>query len=193
MALGKNLKKTEQDVASTSEEKESASNATDHSNVQIVENSSDEKSEVKQFCVFKSGAEKYAIPIHFVKEVVKIPPIAPVPQMPKYIIGMSNIRGNIYGVLDIKIFFNNESSKIDGTNYLLVIEHEEFKMAIIIPEVPDTLLIAEDMIEQLSASGIKSVTGRKYLKGIIRKDNQMIILFDVLGMITGSKFAEISA
>ena len=102
---------------------------------------------------------------------------------------MSNVRGNIYGVLDLNLFFNSklESGSLEK-KYFMVLDHDIFQMGIAIPEVPNTLLVSEEMIEKLSTSRLKSTIGQKYLKGIIKKDRRMIILFDILGMISSDKF-----
>lgn len=143
----------------------------------------------QQFCVFKSGGEEYAIPINLVREVVPYPEVAPVPQMPPYVRGMSNVRGNIYGVLDLNLFFKTKSDTENlQKKFFLVLDHDVFQMGIAIPEVPNTLLVSEEMIEKLSSSRLKSTIGQKYLKGIIKKDRRMIILFDILGMISSDKF-----
>ncbi|SNS75357.1 purine-binding chemotaxis protein CheW [Ekhidna lutea] len=191
MALGKNLTKKTSEI--TAEEK--AEKGKQNQNESIQEGERDEElglqARLHQFCVFKSGGEEYAIPIQLVSEVVKCPRVSLLPEMPPYISGMVNVRGNIYGILDLATFFNPHNHSNDKTyNYLLVLEHEEYKMGIAIPEVPDTLMVAEKMIEELSASRLKSVTGQKYLKGIIKKDRRMIILFDILGMITGDQFTQ---
>lgn len=147
----------------------------------------------EQFCVFDAGGEEYAISIHLVKEVVLYPDVAPIPQMPDYVLGMSNVRGNIYGVLDLVRYFEMDlDEEAEASKYLLVIDHEEYKMGIAIPEVPDTIMVSDNMIEKLSASRRKSVRGQKYLKGIIKKDRRMIILFDILDMISSDKFTETS-
>ena len=195
MALGKNLIKKSEKKHNPDHEGDTSAIEVPASDEGRKSEPDKEKSEQKsfhQFCVFKSGDEKYALPINLVKEVVLLPKIAPVSQMPAYICGMANIRGNIYGVLDLKQFFNTYSGLATENKYLLVLEHEVFQMGIAIPEVPDTLIVSEDMIEGLSISLLKSEIGQKYLKGIIKKDCRVIILFDILGMISSDKFTEIS-
>ena len=141
---------------------------------------------LQQFCVFRTNQEEYAIPIDLVQEVVKYRKPTPLPQMPSYILGMTNIRGNIFGVFDIERFFSLDTDVVH--NYLLVLDHEVFKMTIGIPEVPDSISISEDEIENLSSSIIKSKVGQKYLKGVIKKENRMIILFDIEGIISSDNF-----
>ncbi|MEP1032339.1 chemotaxis protein CheW [Ekhidna sp.] len=190
MALGQNLtKKTANEKAPVTQEVID-NNSTSETEVSDKEETANQNETFHQFCVFKSKGEEYAIPINLVKEVVPFPKTAPVTQMPSYIIGMANVRGNIYGVMDLGRFFNIQLEETTESKYLLVLEHEIYHMAIAIPDVPDTLMVTERMIEELSATRLKSVIGQKYLKGIIKKDRRMIILFDILGMISSDKFTE---
>ena len=190
MALGNNITKQTKDVSNDSPSEISEVKTDENVELEEVEESGEEErsehKNLQQFCVFKTNQEEYAIPIEIVQEVVKFRKPTLVPQMPPYIIGMTNIRGNVFGVLDIERFFGLESDA--NHNYLLVLDHETFKMTIGIPEVPDSLIIAEDEIENLSSSTIKSQVGQKYLKGVIKKENRMIILFDVEGIISSDKF-----
>lgn len=195
MALGKNLTKRQnpeqpENQSSPTEKDETKSDLKPPKDE--VEGSTEESANediiksYQQFCVFKSGREEYAISIDLVREVVPYPASAYVPQMPDYLKGMANVRGNIYGILDLAEFF-----KVDNEappKYLMVLDIEDYQMGIAIPEVPNTLMISEDMIESLSTSRLKSTIGQKYLKGIIKKDRRMIILFDILGMISSDKF-----
>lgn len=193
MALGTNLKKN---IVENDTEVLEKTDSTEETNVQNEILASNEEGEdiaksFKQYCVFSSGNEEYAIPIEIVKEVVKYSRPAPIPQMPGYIIGMSNVRGNIYGVMDLEIFFQGET-QIEEHQYLLVLDHEDFKMAIRIANVPDSLMVSDEIIEEINSSTMKSVLGQKYLKGIIKIEKRMIVLFDILGMISGEKFTVVS-
>ncbi|MFK7954321.1 MAG: chemotaxis protein CheW [Ekhidna sp.] len=148
-------------------------------------------SKAKLFCVFNIGGESYAIPMSLVKEVVKKPDSTSIPQMPDYFSEMTNIRGEVHGILDLTMFFQ-DSEKKQKANYLLIINDDEYRVAIALNEVPDTLKVEEDMVEELSTSALGSIRGKKYLSGIVRKEKQMIILFDVKGIISGEKFTQVS-
>ncbi|MEO1253920.1 MAG: chemotaxis protein CheW [Bacteroidota bacterium] len=193
MALGKNLSKKESPKVdkvdadpvlskrSESEKKSSKSEEIQEAEIKKL-----------QYCVFKCGSEFYGIPIELVKEVVASPEITALPQMPKYILGMVNVRGNIYGILDLNSFFQNEKLTTDEKSYLLLLEHEDYQVAITIPQVPDTVMTNESDIEDLPTSRLKSTTGQKYLRGVIKKDQRMIILFDILGMVSSDKFTQVN-
>ncbi len=186
MALGKNLITQEENVQVEEGDLVPEEVQTDMENEETA--IQEQQTNLVQYCVFKTGREEYALPIHLIKEVVKFTKPAPLPQMPSYILGATNIRGNVFGILDIQKFFNIKS--VEEHNYLLVLDHEVYKMAIGIPEVPDSIIIDEDEIEQLNSSMIKSKVGQKYLKGVIKKEQRMIILFDIEGIISSEKFTQ---
>ena len=196
MALGKNLKKRHSSVApSTAVVEELVEEPSSIPKDEVVvagpelDMADEDVVSYKLMCVFGTGGEEYAIPIDDVKEVVKSPSIAPVPQMPDYITGMVNVRGNIYAVLDLATFFNNKADVDENFNFLVVINDEEHKLAIRIPNVPDTLHVPDDMVENFSASMLKSIKKQEFLIGIIKKDKRMIILLNILDMISSENFA----
>ena len=189
MALGNNLKKKPQSVAGDeSKEKKTGMSTIESIGVEGLIGDQEQTLRSEMMCVFQSGGEEYALRIDDVSEVVKLSAIAPVPQMPEYIVGMVNVRGNIFGVLDLAVFFGNEQKADDNFCFLIVIDHEEQKIAIRIPTVPDTLQVSEEMIEKLSSSMLKSIRKQEFLKGIIKKDNRMIILLNILDMISSDTF-----
>ncbi|WP_425391443.1 chemotaxis protein CheW [Ekhidna sp.] len=200
MALGTNLSKSAttehppKELGEKNPNEKSDKEVKKPSTQEAVIEGEEEKSNVTydQYCVFSAGNEEYAISINLVREVVPYPPLAFIPQMPGYIQGMTNVRGNIYGVLDLNSFFKKKVAQDVDHKYLLVIDHDLYQMAIAIPEVPNTLMVSEDMIEKLSSSRLKSAIGQKYLKGIIKKDGRMIILLDILGMISSDKFTVVT-
>ncbi len=188
MSMGSNLTKQNKKLNQPQDSKSILDNANE---TVLQDKENQNKNEVMhQYCVFKSGEEEYAIPINLIKEVVKFSEFAPIPQMPIHILGISNVRGNIFGVMNLDFYFKgvmvNETFK-----YLIVLDHEEYNMAIAIQEVPNSLSVSHAQLEQLSTKSFKSVIGQNFLQGVIKIDNRMIILINVLDMIADEKFTQI--
>ncbi|WP_420318904.1 chemotaxis protein CheW [Ekhidna sp.] len=200
MALGKNLSKQETTdtlpkTSETSEKEPTDQNESVETGIEQDSETDEENSKnlsFDQYCVFSAGGEEYAFPINLVREVVPYPSVSFVPHLPSYITGMANVRGNIYGILDLNIFFKVKTKEKDEYKYLLVLDDDNFQMGIAIPEVPNTLMVSNEMIEKLASARLKSTIGQKYLKGIIKKDGRMIILFDILGVISSDKFTAVT-
>jgi purine-binding chemotaxis protein CheW len=55
---------------------------------------------------FTLARETYAIPCRFVREVVALADYTPVPGTPDFVMGVTNLRGNVLAVMDLRRFFN---------------------------------------------------------------------------------------
>ena len=148
-----------------------------------------------QLIVFKQGAEEYAMLIDQIKEVVITPNITRMPQTADYIKGVSNIRGNIIAIVNLEEKFNLERTlptDLNNTkNFTLVVESEEFKIGILVKEVPDTVTVLDsDISDNLSVVNDGSVD-KNYIKGIVKVDNRLIILIDIYKVMTKSEVNQV--
>lgn len=161
---------------------------------EIIKNSNESKVEDKsllgskiQLIVFKLGGEEYALPIDQIKEVVITPSISQVPKTPDYIKGVANIRGNVIAIMDLEHKFNlkgDAKEKLDtGHNYTLVIESEEYKVGVLVSEVPNTLNTTIDAIDKSSNVMQFSSLDQDCISGIVKEENRMIILIDIIKMV----------
>src|SRR6516165_4497660 len=56
-----------------------------------------------QFCVFRSGRERFCLPVLDVEEVLEWPLVTPLPLAPPYLMGIFNLRGAIVPLIDIAL------------------------------------------------------------------------------------------
>lgn len=149
-----------------------------------VTNEPEQSNQHQQLIVFKLGDEEYGIHIDQIKEVVLTPHITRMPQTPSYIKGVANIRGNILAIIDLEEKFGLER-KVDDTeeersNYTLVIENQDFNIGILVREVPNTLTVASNDIDQ-TANIVQGAQGEaSYIQGVVKIDGQLIILIDIV-------------
>ncbi len=61
----------------------------------------EEKPPEKQYCVFRTGRERFCLSVLDVEEVVDWPIVTPLPMAPPYIMGIFNLRGAIVPLVDI--------------------------------------------------------------------------------------------
>lgn len=140
----------------------------------------------QQIVVFKLGQEEYGLSIDQIKEVVITPTITQMPQTPAYVKGVANIRGNVIAILDLEGKFGlqrNDDAVHTGNNYTLVIESDEYKMGILVREVPNTLSISTDSIESSVFTGDQQ-SDQSYIIGIVKLEKRLIIMIDIFKVIT---------
>ena len=77
--------------------------------------------DIVQLVGFIIGNEEYAIPILSIQEIIKPIEYTRVPQVPDYILGVFNLRGDVIPLIDLRKKFNLESAKhSDDTRYIVL-------------------------------------------------------------------------
>ncbi len=56
-----------------------------------------------QYCVFRSGRERFCFPVLDVEEVLEWPLVTKLPLSPAYVLGIFNLRGSIVPLIDIAL------------------------------------------------------------------------------------------
>lgn len=85
-----------------------------------------------QFFIFEVDGELYGVLATQVESVMKMPPITPVPNAPRAIIGIFHLRGKVVVVLDLVGRMNMPKRKPLTANYLFVIRHQRNQFAILV-------------------------------------------------------------
>jgi purine-binding chemotaxis protein CheW len=148
------------------------------------------KSGTFQIIVFKQGTEEYALQIDQIKEVVMTPAITKMPQTPVYIKGVANVRGSIIAIIDLEEKFGVKTEHALNTgNYTLVVESDEYKMGILVKEVPNTLAISySDMEQGVLGTGDGE---QSYIKGIVKLGGRLIILIDIFKIMSSKEVSSV--
>ena len=155
---------------------------TEHPTAQVTD-MVDKSADKHQLIVFKLGSEEYGIHIDQIKEVVLTPRVTRMPQTPAYLKGVANIRGSILAIVDLEEKFglqHSESKTEESTsNYTLVAESQDFRVGILVKEVPNTLsVMASDIDETINVVQDAS-ENNQYILGIVKINDRLVILIDL--------------
>ncbi|MDN5212709.1 chemotaxis protein CheW [Fulvivirgaceae bacterium BMA12] len=157
-----------------------------------------QSTETQQLIVFRLGEEEYGLYIDQIKEVVLTPNITKMPQTPGYVKGVANIRGNIIGIIDLEEKFGiKEATTTEQanreSNYTLVVESDEFKVGILVKEVPNTLSVnPADMEHSVNVVHDNSVNS-DYIQGIVKLKGKLIILIDIFKVLNEQELETVNS
>jgi purine-binding chemotaxis protein CheW len=146
-----------------------------------------EQAHKMQIVVFKIGQEEYGLHIDQIKEVVVTPNITQMPQTPSYVRGVANVRGNVIAMIDLQAKFGlagHEDLGKSENKFTLVVESEDYKMGILVREVPNTLSVSPASIESSVFTGGDHEVEQSYITGIIKLDKRLIIMIDIFKVIS---------
>jgi len=115
-----------------------------------------------QILRFTLGNEDYAIETSYVREIIPVAEITPLPCIPPYIKGIMNVRGKILSVIDLMAFLGIQRAEPGEFRKVIILHLNDFDIGILADSVPGLQTLSEELQTKLST--IDSET--KYLKGV---------------------------
>ena len=89
---------------------------------------------------------------------------------------MKRVR-EVIPVINLSNKFGFNSCSVDSTNKVIVVKKELGKFGVIVDDVNEVTTVNEEVIDY--SSSVSTIISRKYMKGIIREKNNLIILLDL--------------
>ncbi len=138
--------------------------------------------------VFKLGGQEFAIEIDKTKEVVKTPEISSVPHLPEHMVGVANVRGKVVLIMDLgrKFHITDGAAKWEDP-YSIVIQNAGYKIGLLVPEVPNTVMVEGNSISTAAAIVTDTARDQTYIKGIVKQEGRMIFFLDIEELVEGNK------
>lgn len=132
---------------------------------------------VDQQILFKMGNEYYGLSISLVREIIKPLPITRFPKSPLYVEGVIDLRGRILPIINLRKMFDLEPMEETDDTRFVDLQMDGLNIGIIVDAVSEVMNIPQSLIEPAPPI-IAGVEG-KYLQGIARMNEKLIMLLDV--------------
>jgi purine-binding chemotaxis protein CheW len=137
--------------------------------------------EQTQYLTFQLAGQEYAMGILQVKEIIAYGTLTKVPQTPRSIRGVINLRGNVVPVVDIAVKFGLPPSPITDRSCVIIVETNPESEKIVIGIVADSVSQVIDLPAQdiLPAPAFGTLIRLDYLRGMIKTDQKFVLLLDI--------------
>ena len=99
-----------------------------------------------QFIGFSINSNEYMIPILKVREIISMPSVTAIPHLPSYVNGVTNLRGSIIPIINLKNLLHTCGSEGDG-NTIIVISTGKITFGIIVDGITGVIKVDESDIE----------------------------------------------
>lgn len=129
-----------------------------------------------KFMTFLLGKECYGIEICYVTEIIGIQAITELPELPKYVKGIINLRGKIILVMDVRIRFGRELKEYNDRTCIIVVDIADISIGLIVDTVAEVLPIDDNNI--VPPPQINKEVHNKYIKAIGKSGNDVILILD---------------
>jgi purine-binding chemotaxis protein CheW len=143
-----------------------------------------------QFVGFTLGDEEFAVRIGDVREIIRAGAIAPVPDAPPFVRGVSNIRGEIAAVIDLRTRFSLRLKAEAVSKYIIITEQSKSLFGLMIDELTEVLRVP--MPDVKKAPEVVTKTHGEYVTGVIARDERLIILLDLIKVLSEGELEKLT-
>lgn len=145
----------------------------------------------QEYLVFRLGSEEYGIDILKVQEIRGCDRLTRVPNSPEFIIGVTNLRGVIVPIVDLRLRFDLPDPSHDDKTVVIVLNLNDRVVGIVVDGVADVLSIDVENIKP--TPDVASVLSGRYLLGLGVLDSRMIILVNIETLLSREELALVDA
>lgn len=132
---------------------------------------------VTQVVVFQLGKELYGADISVVLEVSPLLRVTRVPRTPAYIEGVTNLRGRVIPVVDLRKRLGLPATPPTKSTRIAVAEIEGGKIGMVVDAVVEVLRVDASAVEPPSPMFSKIDT--ENVMGVAKVDDRLIVLLDL--------------
>src|ERR1700757_850946 len=130
-----------------------------------------------QYCVFRSGRERFCLPVLDVEEVLDGPLLTKLPLAPAYLLGIFNLRGVIVPLIDIALTEGRRPGLLPKHVVVASLrgdaQHDDLRVGIAADEVIGTYSVnTDDLLEQAPENVPHCI-------GMLRHDDRLALVIDL--------------
>jgi purine-binding chemotaxis protein CheW len=137
----------------------------------------DDDAEYQELLCFRVAAEKYAVNIMEIKEIIKPREVTEVPRVPDFVTGVLSLRGIIIPVFNLHKRLGHAVVQESGKERIIVVKKGDEFCGVLVDEVIQVARLAAAAIEPPPA--VLEGIDRDFVNGIGRFDGQMLILLNL--------------
>src|SRR5277367_1057727 len=134
----------------------------------------------ERYLTFRSEEGLYALPARLVSEVIRVRPLARVPQAPRSLLGLANLRGAVIPVAGMRALLGREEIASTTTSRLIVLDGAT-PVALAVDEVAALVSVAQSDIRKVDAE--LSATAGEQLEGIFQVEGKVTKILDIQALL----------
>lgn len=148
---------------------------------------------IEKHIVVEVSGSTFGIPMGNVHEIQRVPNVTYLPRVPEWVLGVTNLRGNIVSVVDFRQLLDMEETDTPTTSRRLVMVHS------LVDEVATGLVVDRVMgIRNLRKSKIAKTTGAtdqmsRFIRGMIDIEGRLVALLDIDKLLLSEDFRQFDA
>jgi purine-binding chemotaxis protein CheW len=144
-----------------------------------------------QLVVLNLANEDYGVDIAAVDGIVKMQSITRVPHAPSFVEGITNLRGEVLPVIDLRTRFGLPVGETTKETRIVNVEVDGVRVGMVVDAVTEVLRVAEENVEP--PSPLVTTVESAFITGIAKVDGRLIVLLDLAKVLSAEEKIELDS
>ena len=131
----------------------------------------------RQLVVYELAGEYYGVDITAVESIIKKQAITAVPHAPAFVEGVTNLRGTVLPVIDLRKRFGLAATEANRDTRIVVVDVDGTKVGMVVDGVSEVLRVPDDAIVPPSPMVVTAASA--FVTGIAKVGERLVILVDL--------------
>lgn len=145
------------------------------------EDEDEEDTQKDKYLTFRLGDEDYGIEIRHVTEIVSIQHITEVPDLPAFVKGVINLRGQVIPIIDLRLRFGLQERPYDERTCVVITRIVDNSVGMVVDTVNEVLDIPPELMA--AAPAVQKGAAHRFVQGLGRVGDSVKIILNTEKML----------
>lgn len=138
-----------------------------------------------RFVAFTVGSTRYCLPIDEVRQIVRHENVTSVPQAPRFVEGVINLRGEVVPVIGMRERLGVVGEEGPRKSRLIIVTQAGRAYGLHVDDVREIVDVPD---ADISAAGLDVLgPGSPHVRGVARVQDQLLVVLDLTALLAGSR------
>ena len=123
--------------------------------------------------VFRLSGELYGVSIEQIREIIPFQAITRVPHTPDYVVGVTNLRGRVIPVIDLRLRLGLPAGPPKAEHKIAVAENDGITVGMIVDGVSEVLQVNSTVVEPVPPMAVRGEA--RHIKGVAKLEDRILL------------------
>ena len=153
------------------------------------------RDELIQLVSFMLADEEYGVEVLKVREIIRMPTITKMPNVPQHVEGIINLRGKVIPIISMRRRFGLMENENNNHTRIIIMDVVGSLTGFIVDSVSEVIRIHDSEIQPPPSLVLSSGVGQEFITGVYNHAERLLIIMDIDRMFSDNEresFGEIS-
>lgn len=137
------------------------------------------RSELIQLVSFMLADEEYGVEVLKVREIIRMPVITKMPNVPQHVEGIINLRGKVIPIISMRTHFNLMEIENNLQTRIIIMDVCGSLTGFIVDAVSEVIRINSSEIQPPPTVTISGGVSQEYITGVYNHGERLLVIMDV--------------